>query len=182
MNAKPAALIVIDVQQAFDNPAWGRNNPQLEVNLQVLLDTWRSNDWPVVLVRHDSVMEGSPLAPGQPGNAFKAGIDGKHNLLVTKSVNSAFYGTPDLEAWLRANQISSVVITGIQTNYCCETTARMAGNLGFETIFAIDATATFPKETEFGLASADELYRATAINLDGEFATVLTTQQVLDRL
>jgi nicotinamidase-related amidase len=75
-----------------------------------------------------------------------------------------------------------VVITGIQTNYCCETTARMAGNLGFETIFAIDATATFPKETEYGVLSADELYRATAINLDGEFAQVLTTQQVLDSL
>jgi len=182
MNAKPAALIVIDVQQAFDNPAWGRNNPGLEANLQALLETWRSNDWPIVLVRHDSVMEGSSLAPGHPGNAFKAGIDGKHDLLVTKSVNSAFYGTPNLEDWLRANEIAKVVITGIQTNYCCETTARMAGNLGFETIFAIDATATLPKETAFGLMSADELYRTTAINLDGEFATVLTTQQVLERL
>jgi nicotinamidase-related amidase len=176
MNRKLPALVVIDVQKGFENPAWGeRNNPAAEANIESLLEGWRAAEAPVVLVRHDSVVPGSVLAPGQPGNDFKPGIDGPHDLLVTKSVNSAFYGTPNLEEWLRNNDISGVVVCGLITNHCCETTARMAGNLGFETHFVLDATATFPREAKFGSATADELWRATAISIDGEFATVVDT-------
>ena len=180
MNEKHPALIVIDVQKGFENPAWGeRNNPAAEANIQSLLEGWRAAEAPVVLVRHDSIVPGSVLAPGQPGNEFMPGIDGSHDLLVSKSVNSAFYGTPNLEEWLRKNSISDVVICGLITNHCCETTARMAGNLGFETHFVLDATATFSRETKFGSASAEELWRATAISIDGEFATVVDTPTAL---
>ena len=183
MHKNLPALVVIDVQMGFENPAWGeRNNPQAEDNIQSLLEGWRAAGAPVVLVRHDSVVPGSVLAAGQPGNEFKPGIDGAHDLLVTKSVNSAFYGTPNLEEWLRKNAISGVVICGLITNHCCETTARMAGNLGFETYFVLDATATFPRETKFGTATADELWRATAISIDGEFATVVDTPTALQLL
>ena len=53
-------------------------------------------------------------------------------LFVTKNVNSAFYGDPDLHAWLQEQGIRELVICGIQTNMCVETTARMAGNLGYD--------------------------------------------------
>ena len=53
---------------------------------------------------------------------------------MTKSVNSAFYGTPDLQARLRAAGIDQIVVCGIQTNMCVETTARMGGNLGFDVL------------------------------------------------
>ena len=177
----PAVLVVIDVQDGFHDPAWGSsNNPACEENIRALLSLWRERGWPVVLVRHDSVTPGSPLAPGQPGNALQAGIDGAHDLLVSKSVNSAFYGTPSLEEWLRKHGHTNIVLCGITTNHCCETTARMAGNLGFDVEFVLDATRTFDRLGPDGqLVTADELARATAASLHGEFATVRTTTEVL---
>ena len=178
------ALIVVDVQQGFDDPVWGsRNNPLAEQNIRALLTAWRAVDQPVVLVRHDSVTPASPLRPGQPGNALLPGIDGAHDLFVTKTVNSAFYGTPDLDGWLRAEGINEITICGITTNHCCETTARMAGNLGYEVAFAIDATFTFDRLGPDGLmVSAEDLSRITATNLHGEFATVVTAAEAERRL
>lgn len=160
---------------------WGpRNNPACENNVGALLDHWRAKGWPVVLVRHDSTSPGSPLRPGQPGNDFKPGIDGPHDLLVTKSVNSAFYGTPDLHDWLTQQGVTEVTICGITTNHCCETTARMAGNLGYDVTFVLDATHTFDRIDQSGLViPAEEIARVTAANLHGEFATVSTTQKLL---
>ena len=74
----------------------------------------------IVYVRHDSLLSGSPLAPGQPGNGFKAELRSAPDLIVAKHVNSAFLGTPDLDAWLRERELQSVAICGITTNHCCE--------------------------------------------------------------
>jgi nicotinamidase-related amidase len=181
-GAESAALIVVDVQSGFDDVAyWGpRNNPSCERNIRRLLERWRARGGSVVLVRHDSADPDSPLHPGQPGNAFKEGIDGPHDLLVTKHVNSAFHGTPDLDAWLRYHDITELVVCGITTNHCCETTARVGGNLGYDVRFATDATHTFDRTGPDGVPmSADELVRATATNLDGEFATVVATADLL---
>jgi nicotinamidase-related amidase len=176
-----AALVLIDVQRGFDDPSWGtRNNAACEANIAALLSHWRSRKAPVVFVRHDSSQPGSPLAPGTWGNAFKDVITGEPDLLVTKRVNSAFYGEPDLHGWLKRSGIDRLVIAGITTNHCCETTARMAGNLGYETFFALDATHTFDRRGPGGrMLSADELAEATATNLDGEFATVVSTRGAL---
>lgn len=176
-----AALIVVDVQRGFADPGWGpRNNPEMESNTAKLIREWRSRGRPIVLVRHDSTEPNSPLRPGQVGNELQDVVAGDADLLVTKSVNSAFYGDPDLDAWLRGRAIDTVVICGIQTNMCCETTARMAGNLGYETYFALDATHTFDMVDRDGTpVSADELARITATNLDGEFATVVTTADLI---
>lgn len=176
------ALIVIDVQEGFDQlEYWGpRNNPACEENIQALLAKWRSEEQPVVLVRHDSVGPQSPLRPGQSGNDFKPGIDGEHALLISKQVNSAFYGTPDLDAWLKASGITSITICGITTNHCCETTARMAGNLGYDVTFVLDATHCNDKtDLEGNVIPAEEVARMTGANLHGEFATVRSTAEVL---
>lgn len=176
-----SALVVIDVQQGFDDPRWGHgDNPDCEDNVGRLIAAWRATGWPVVYVRHDSGEPDSPLRPGQPGNAFKPVVSGEPDLLVTKQVNSAFYGEPALEPWLRQRGIGGLVICGITTNHCCETTARMAGNLGFETIFALDATRTFDRVGPDGrLVPAAELRQATAANLHGEFASVAATAEIV---
>lgn len=177
------ALIVIDVQRGFDDSGfWGpRNNPDCERNIASLLELWRDNEWPVVLVRHDSTNPRSPLAMGQPGNDFKEAISGTCELLISKTVNSAFHGTPDLDTWLRNHGIEQVVICGITTNHCCETTARISGNLGYDTYFAIDATHTFDREGFDGSTiTAETLSTVTAANLHREFATVTTTQALHD--
>lgn len=180
---EPAALIVVDVQRAFEDPVWGpRDNPGCEANVARLLARWHERGWPVVLVRHDSSEAGSPLAPGTPGNAFKDVVAGPHDLLVVKRVNSAFYGEPDLHAWLRGRAIGAVAVCGITTNHCCETTVRMAGNLGYDTYFALDATHTFDRAGPDGVViPAADLARATAASLHGEFATVLDTSALLAR-
>jgi nicotinamidase-related amidase len=175
------ALVVVDVQRGFEDAVWGsRDNPGCERNIERLLEVWRDQRWPVVLVRHDSLMPGSPLAPGQAGNSFKPVITGEPDLLVVKHVNSAFYGEPDLHAWLQQREICGVVICGITTNHCCETTARMAGNLGYRTWFVLDATHTFDRRALDGKwISADALARTTAANLQDEFATVIATADLL---
>lgn len=177
------ALIVIDVQRGFNDAAhWGpRNNPPAEANILKLLAAWRETGRPIVLVRHDSSEDGSPLAPGQPGNELQPGIDGPHDLLVVKHVNSAFHGAPDLDGWLRGAAIDEVIVCGITTNHCCETTARVGANLGYRVRFALDATYTFDRRGPDGtLMTADELARATATSLHGEFADIVSTADLLD--
>jgi nicotinamidase-related amidase len=176
------ALLVIDVQRAFEDAGfWGtRNNPDCEANVAALIGAWRSSRRPLVYVRHDSVEPGSPLAPGLPGNAFKDVVTGDPDLLVTKHVNSAFYGDPDLHGWLQARGIGSIAVCGITTNHCVETTARMGANLGYEVLFALDATHTFDRTGPDGeRLTADELARATATSLHGEFATVVRTDELV---
>jgi nicotinamidase-related amidase len=182
MDLKSCALIVIDVQRAFDDESyWGRrNNPRCEANVARLVDAFRAAGRPVVFVRHDSVEPRSPLRPGLPGNAFKEFLRGEPALLVTKSVNSAFLGAPDLAGWLRARSLDSVAVCGITTNHCCETTARMGGNLGFRVLFVLDATHTFDRRALDGATiAADDLARVTAANLNGEFATIVSTDDLL---
>lgn len=175
------ALLVIDVQQGFENPLFGaRNNPACEDNVRALLAHWRSTCQPVVLVRHDSKYPGSPLEPGQSGNDFKPGIDGPHDLLVTKDTNSAFYGKPDLHEWLTERGVTTVTICGITTDHCCSTTARMADNLGYSVDFVLDATHTHDRVDETGaVVSADEVSRVNAASLSGEFARIVTTAEAM---
>ncbi|MBT2443462.1 cysteine hydrolase [Streptomyces sp. ISL-36] len=187
--AENAALVVVDVQKGFEEEFWGkRNNPAAEENIAALIDLWQETGRPVVFVRHDSP-EGSrsPLRKGYVGNDFKdfveerRGKGGGRELLVTKKVNSAFYGEPSLDRWLTGEDVAQIVIVGIQTNMCNETTARMGGNLGYEVVFPLDAMHTFDLAGPFGWSqSADELTRATAVSLHGgRFAQVVTTKEVL---
>ncbi|RMI13960.1 cysteine hydrolase family protein [Cellulomonas triticagri] len=184
MDLSPdAALVVIDVQQGFlDLDFWGpRDNPAAEANVAALVAAWQGSGRPVVLVQHAS-RSSPPLFDGTPGYAFQDVVaDVDPALLVRKSVNSAFYGTPDLRAWLDAAGIRQVVLCGIQTNQCVETTARMAGNLGYDVLVPLDACHTFDLAGPDGtvLAAAD-LARATAVNLHGGgFARVVATADLV---
>jgi nicotinamidase-related amidase len=178
------ALVVVDVQKGFEDPVWGeRNNRRAEDNIGVLMEAWRAQGQPVVFVRHDSDEDGSPFTPGQPGNDLDEILTGEPDLLVAKSVNSAFHGDPDLAAWLRAEGIRRIAVCGIQTNMCCETTARVAANVGFDVDFVLDATYTFDLPShDGGTISADELSRVTAANLDPEFGRVVTTSEAVAAL
>lgn len=181
---RPCALLVVDLQMGFEDPSFGtRNNLSCEENVARLLAGWRAQDQPVVFVRHDSDSAGSPLRPGAPGNHFKSQLEGAPDLLVTKRVHSAFYGSPDLDQWLQERKVAAIAVCGITTDHCCETTARMASDLGYVTAFVLDATHTFDRLTPTGEpVAADEVARVTAASLDGEFAMVLATDEILGRL
>jgi len=184
MVPKNTALLLIDVQMAFDDPYWGeRNNPGAEANQAALAAAFRARGLEVVHVGHDSRDPNSPLFPGEPGNAFKPGtgpLPGEATF--RKSVHCAFVGT-GLEAHLRARDIDRLVIAGFTTNHCVSTTARLSCDLGFKTVVVRDACATFDLEGLDGvLIPAQTLHDTGLAELHGEFAVVLPTEAILELL
>ncbi|MDR1442444.1 MAG: isochorismatase family protein [Bifidobacteriaceae bacterium] len=178
-----AALLIIDVQKAFEGRLWGaRNNPQAEHNIASLAKMWRDTGRPIIGVRHTSRNPASPFSKLSPARAFKDIVaDAPFAVVVEKSVNSAFIGSPDLHEWLQANHVRQLVITGIQTNMCVETTARVAGNLGYRVIVALDATHTFDiKRPDGTVLDAGAISRMTEANLTaGGFAKVKATAEIM---
>lgn len=178
-----AALILIDVQQAFLDARWGqRNNTDAESNIARILNAWRETGRPIRHVVHDSVEAGSLLCPESPGNAIQAIAQPQANEPVyRKHVNSAFIGT-SLEKDLREAGIETLIIVGLTTNHSVSTTARMAGNLGFQTYVVSDATAAFARNGIDGtVRPAEDVHSGALSDLHDEFATVVETAEVLKR-
>lgn len=175
------ALLLIDVQTAFDNPAWGpRNNPKAEANIARLLAAFRTSGRPVIHVKHDSLEPNSTLRAEAPGNVLKPEAQPlAREPLFAKHTNSAFIGT-ELETHLRGQGIEGLVMVGFITNHCVSTTARMAGNLGFRTTVVSDACATFDfKDGDGSVIPAATMHRVGLAELRGEFAVIQTTQETL---
>jgi nicotinamidase-related amidase len=176
-----AALIVVDVQQAFNDPSWGeRNNPDAERHIAQLLAGWRRTGRPLYHIQHRSQRPGSLFHPDAPGFQVKPeALPLAGEPVLYKNVNSSFIGT-DLEQRLRASGIDTLVICGITTDHCVSTTIRMAGNFGFEVYCVSDATATFERTGPDGGHYSAQLMHDTALaSLHGEFATVVPTAEVL---
>lgn len=181
MENERLALLLIDIQQAMDDPYWGpRNNPDAEANASRVLAAFRDAELPVVHVQHRSVRPQSPLYPGKLNLDIKpevAPVDGEP--VWTKSVNSAFIGTP-LEAWLRDHGIDRLVIAGLTTNQCVETSTRMAGNLGFNPVLVHDACAANDLTGPDGRVwDAETVHRMTVANIGAEFGDVMTANEVI---
>ena len=178
---RETALIIIDVQKAIDHPSWGeRNNPDAEQNIAALIEAWRSTHRPIYHIRHDSTEPDSHYRPGQPGNDFKPEAQPlAQETIVVKTTNSAFIGTR-LEAMLSAANLRTLVVTGVITNNSVEATVRMAGNLGFETYLVEDACFTFGRKDWKGRwRTAEEVHSMSLANLDGEYCSVVRTDQIL---
>jgi nicotinamidase-related amidase len=179
--APNAVLLIVDVQQGFEAPSWGRrNNPAMEARIAQLLAAWRASGRLTIHVKHCSTDPSSTLRPGQSGNELRPCVTPQNGeLVIEKRVNSCFIGT-HLEAELRRRGCDSLVIVGLTTNHCVSTTARMAGNLGFVTWVVGDATATFDRVGPDGVTYAAEQVHAIALaDLHGEFASVVDTEQVV---
>lgn len=180
------ALILIDVQKAFlewEAAGMRRNNEDAVTNMVQLLDAFRRRGMAIIHVRHASTEEGSALGADRPGYQPMDEVrERPGEPVIVKHVNSGFIGT-DLEERLRGDGIETLVIAGITTNHCVETTARMAGNLGFDARLIEDACYTFDRTGHGGrMETAEAIHAMTLSNLGGEFAAIETTETILAAL
>lgn len=184
-NERPA-LLLVDIQKGFDNlEYWGghRNNPYAEERASQLLEHWRLRNLPIFHIQHCSTIPTSMLHPSNPGNEIKDIVKPlEHETVIWKNVNSAFIGT-NLRERLDDDNITRLVVVGMTTDHCISTTVRMAGNFGFDTLLVSDATATFDRISPHGQLFPASLIHETALtSLHGEFATVVTTNDVVKSL
>ncbi len=183
------ALLVIDAQkginalQHWGGPTGRRNNPGAEGHIQALIAAFRSKGLTVIFTAHNSRQAVSPLKLGTPGGEFLEGIVPREDeLVIEKDVNSAFVGTT-LELELRRRGIHRLVSVGYFTNFCVETTVRMAGNMGYDSYMVPDACATSNRIGFDGVDYDAELVHNLAVaSLNGEFATALTMPDTLGLL
>lgn len=174
-------LLPIDVQRGFDAPVWPpRWNDRMEANGQALLAHWRAAGAPILHVRHDSVVPGSSLAPGQRGNDFRAGFEPlPGEQVVSKNVNSAFIGT-DLYIRLRRLGARKIVTFGISTDMCVSTTIRTGANMGWPMVLVPDACDCFGlPDGAGGIIPARAVHAAHVATLAFEFCEVMTTAEIM---
>lgn len=184
MDKRNQALIIIDVQKAFDDKKWGeRNNLHAEENISEILTLWREKGWKVIHIQHMSDNPYSVFHPKNAGFAIKKLVEPTaEEVVITKKVNSSFIGT-NLEEYLKQNDISTVVITGLTTPHCVSTTTRMSGNLGFNTYLISDATAAFGMTDQNGTYyDAETIHNVSLATLHEEFAKIITTEQLVNEL
>lgn len=179
--ATRAALIIIDMQRCMASPSAGRrNNPSAEANIAQLLAAWRMAALPIVHVRHLSRSPDSGFCPAQDGAAFQAAFqpaNGEH--VADKNVPDAFANS-GLERWLHSRDIRKLFIVGVSTNHSVESTARSAGNLGFETVVVADACFAFEMADYRGVPRcADEVHAMSLANLAAEYASIANSAEVL---
>lgn len=189
MNTAPpmsTALLLIDVQQSFaSRPYWSADAlPAFLAAANTLVRGCVAHGIPIVRVFHTD-------APSSADNPFALAsglvrpLDGlapfEAALTVHKHRHSALVGT-DLGPWLREQGIGRLIIAGIRTEQCCETTTRHASDEGWQVDFVTHATLTFDMRTPGGaLLSAEAIRERTETVLAGRFASLCTPQQALDR-
>ena len=179
-------LIVIDVQESFRHRPFftERDLPAYLQAQNALIAGCQARGVPVVRVFHSD----GPETPANPFSQASGHVRPLQGLMdfdaaasFTKSRHSALVGT-GLDVWLTEQGIQRLIVSGIRTEQCCETTTRHASDLGWAVDYVTDATLTWDMVQPDGqvLAAADIKTR-TATVLQGRFATLCTVQQALDR-
>jgi nicotinamidase-related amidase len=195
------ALLVIDVQREYfdeDGPAFVEHAADIVPNVNRLIDGFRSRRLPLIFMKHahrpdgsdagrmgdfsgpdeeESFVEGTPRAEliaelhREPGD-----------IEVVKRRYSSFQGT-ELETILRTAGVRAVVICGLMTSFCCETTARDAHGRDYEVLFVADAVEGPDLEDPSGRpVPHDAVLEHTVTALAAGFAEVVTTSEVIARL
>lgn len=178
-----SALIVIDVQQSFQHrPYWREEDVGVFLSrIQKLIDRCQAQGVPVLQIFHEEPTGVFSRASGHV-KALEA-LRIAPTQVFYKNVHSALFGRAadgkSLETWLRENGIQHVIVTGIRTEQCCETTTRHASDSGFEVTYALDATLTFPMVAKSGRTySAAEIMERTELVLTDRFAKVVSAEAV----
>lgn len=189
------ALIVVDVQQSFlERPNWPAvSNPAIVKQVNRLVSAARSAGDLVVWVLHTEPGTGTVFDPALGHSRPMAGLEPRDGepIIAKTSINA--FTTTNLQQLLTTHGVGKLTVCGIQTEQCCETTTRVAADLGYDVTFVTDATATFPiahrdapadRNLEDILAdpttlSTDEIIRRTEYALAGRFATIRYVDEVV---
>ena len=180
------ALLLIDVQESFRHrPYWSQNGADRFLpNVNALIDGCAERGVPVVRVFHTD-------GPERADNAFSkaSGLvrplegltDFEPALTIEKHRHSALVGT-GLGVWLTQQGIRRVIVAGIRTEQCCETTARHASDEGWSVDYVGDATLTFDMKTPAGtILTAAQIRERTETVLVDRFAALATVDDALAR-
>ncbi len=177
------ALLAVDMQRYFVDPESHAYVPGVEVvvgNILALAEAFAAADLPVFFTRHGNTSAdagalgrwwGDLIETGSPGSEITPDLDTSLGTVVAKTQYDAFYGNK-LEEMLRERGVERVVITGVVTHLCCETTARAAYVRGFDVTFPVDATVSY----------SEEFHLATLLNLSHGFAAIALTSDVVSGL
>lgn len=181
VSISESALLVLDVQDSFRaTPRWERrNNKRFEVNLSRILEAYRSAGMPIIFFLHE---DGDELFRfGDPEFKLMPFLNRRDTEpLIVKHTRNCFTST-NLQPLLMSLGVRRVAITGIQMEQCCDTSARVAADLGYAVDFVIDATLTFPIPNwdspgeELGVEAIEE---RTAYALRRRFARIISAEDL----
>ena len=174
-------LMIVDVQNAIDDPKWGpRNNPDAENRIAALLAAWRDAGMPVMHVRHDSVEPHSPYRPDAPGHRFKDEVlPLAGEAVVGKSTNSAFIGT-GLDDELTERGITTIVVCGVLTHNSLDATVRHAALLGYRVIVPGDACWSVDVRDVTGRRwAAEDVHQLSLAMMNGGYAAISSVAELV---
>jgi nicotinamidase-related amidase len=184
---KESALLVIDVQDSFKlGPRWERrSNPALEANVDRLIQAFRAARLPVFYVLHSDGDEGFQTT--SPHYKLMDFLHPREDEPVLHKVTRNCFTSTSLQRLLTQRGVRRLAIAGISMEQCCETTTRVAADLGYQVDFVLDATLTFPIQHwvdgrvagELGVA---EIAERTCYALRGRFARIVDTAQLIAEL
>ena len=180
MKPKDTALLVIDAQESFrQRPYWSdADAPAFFDRLQALIDGAKAHLIPIVQIFHVEPEGAFSLASGHVRTL--APISLAPDAVFHKHRHSALVGS-GLPVWLTERGIRRLIVSGIRTEQCCETTTRHASDQGFEVDFVSEATLTFAMTARDGRVwRAAEIKARTELVLADRFARIATVEQALD--
>jgi len=175
-----SALLILDMQDFFldaDSHAYIPSAQDILPRLDALREIYATLGLPIVWTRHLNTEADAAnmsrwwrdiISAEHPLSGIPSALDTSRGIIIEKTQYDAFYET-NLEEYLRERNVEQVVISGVMTHLCCETTARSAFVRGFDVFFLIDGTATYN----------ENFHRATLLNLSHGFANLILSEDVV---
>jgi len=179
MSFSGTALLVVDAQESFrQRPYWSdADAPAFQRNLHKLIDGAKARGIAVVQVFH--VEDDGAFALASGWVRTMEGLSIMPDAVFHKRSHSALVGS-GLDVWLVQHGIRRLIVSGIRTEQCCETTTRHASDVGYAVDYVTEATLTFAMTNRHGRTfTPDEIKARTELVLDGRFARIATVDEAL---
>jgi nicotinamidase-related amidase len=179
MSTSGTALLVIDVQESFRHRPYWRDSdvPSFVGSLQSLINGAQSREIPVIQIFH--VEDAGPFSMESGYVVPLQDLSFTPDAVFHKRSHSALVGS-GLDVWLTKHGIQHLIVSGIRTEQCCETTTRHASDLGYKVDYVTEATLTFPMTDRHGREwTPQEIKSRTELVLDDRFARITTVEDAL---